>query len=179
LPLDQIRSERIQKATAASFPLISMCNSRLCNDLQACCTVTIFLFFSSHFLSLSSHLVLCLYPSPSPLSIPTFIACSHLHCSPLPSIACHHYHLPLSPLPYHINMPTLDANTPASTLLPVLICTFLNLQDRSLSPSPSLSVTWGTFPNLACRHHSALQCHGQMVQGGCGEADRSSPSVHY
>ena len=81
-----------------------------------------------------------------PLSIPTVIA------RPCP------YHLSSpSPPPHHVNTPIFDTNTPASTLLPVTICAFSNLQDCGLSPSPSLSVTWGTSLNLACRHCSALQ----------------------
>jgi len=41
-----------------------------------------------------------------------------------------------------------DTNTPASTLLPVLICTFSNLWDHGLSPSPSLSCHLGNIPKL-------------------------------
>jgi len=79
--------------------------------------------------------------SPLPLSIPAVIAhpCPHRLSSPSPSP---------SPPPHHVNAPTFNANTLASTLLPVPICTFSNLQDCGLSPSPSLSCHLGNIPEL-------------------------------
>ena len=85
-------------------------------------------------------------PSPSPLSILAPLArprpCPFLP----PSLALalvrprpHRLSLP-SPPPHHINAPTLNANTPASMLLPILICAFSSTQERGLSPSPSLSL---------------------------------------
>jgi len=148
IPRPWIRSEEREYRRqpwphSPSFP----CDPRLCNDSRACCAATIFLYspfsvFSS--LRFVSHLY------PLSLSIPAVIACPcpHRLSSPSPSP---------SPLPHHVNAPTFDANTPASTLPPVPICAFSNPWDCGLSPSPSLSVTWGISLNSARRHCSALQ----------------------
>jgi len=140
---DQREYRRQPRPHSPSFP----CDPRLCNDSRARCAATIFLYSPFSVFS-SLRFVSHLYPSSS--SIPTIIAhpCPHRSSSPSPSP---------SPPPHHVNAPMFDANTPASTLLPVPICAFSNPRDRGLSPSPSLSVTWGTSPNSARRHRSALQ----------------------
>jgi len=136
-----------------------MCDSRLCNDSQARCAVTIFSVLLILFLvSVSSpSLALALaHPRPcSPLPLLTLALARPRPrpCPFLPSllalafIARHRHRLPPSPPFHHVNAPTFDANTPASTLLRVLICAFSNLWDRGLSPS--LFCHLGNIPELS------------------------------
>jgi len=52
----------------------------------------------------------------------------------------------------HPNHSSVDANTPASMLLPIFICTFSSTWEHGLSPSLSPSLhTWGHSQNSACR----------------------------
>jgi len=85
-------------------------------------------------------------PLPLPLSILAPLACPRPCPFSPPSLALalihpcpHRLSLP-SPPPYHVNAPTLNANTLASMLLPILICAFSSTQEHGLSPSPSLSL---------------------------------------
>jgi len=86
----------------------------------------------------------CPCPCPCPFS-PSLLA--------LAFIARHHHRLPPSPLFHHINTPTFNTNTPASTLLRVLIRAFSNLRDCGLSPS--LFCHLGNIPKLGTQ---ALFC---------------------
>ena len=94
-----------------------------------------FLFSSSCFLSLTPH-----PHSPLPLSILT-ITTRHCHCCRLITSTCQH----LTPTHWHLRF---SRSSSAHSQI-FGIAAFL--------PLPPSLVTWGTSPNLARRHHSALQ----------------------
>ena len=140
-----------------------MCDPRLCNNLQACCAATIFSVLLVLFLvSVSS-------PSPS-LALALTRPCPH---SPSPSLA-----LALTrPHP----RPFLPSPLVTATAFCYRRCFITSTHQRSTPthrhlcfsqsssvcsrifgiaaflPLPPSLVTWGTSPNSARRHHSALQ----------------------
>jgi len=99
-------------------------------------------------------------------------------CSPLPLpalalIHSHHHHLSLlSLLPYHVNALTINANTPASMLPPVLICVFLNLWDCSLSLS--LFCHLGNIPKLSTQALFCITAVTKAISSArCCQGERS------
>jgi len=131
----------------ASSPLISVCDSRLCNDSRACCAATIFSVLLVLFLvSVSSPLLAlalalahaCPHRSPSPSSLVTAIAFRH-HRRFITSTR-------RRSTPTHQHLCFSGSSSAHSRIFGIT---------ASLPPS---SVTWGTSPNSARRHHSALHC---------------------
>ena len=145
----------------ASSPLISMCDPQLCNNSQACCAATIF--------SVLLILFLVSVFSPSPSSILALIACPHPHCLPSPSLLalaliihpCPHPSLPSSlvtAIAAASSCQCADSQRQHTGINASPVSLLEHSRIFGIAASPSLSsVTWGTFPNLARRHCSALQ----------------------